>query len=278
MYKLPLGLAFAFRFLFFAVIAAGQRPAVQFATQAELLDDLKLAPCSKNSERRDAVVALFTKAGATESEIEIRKDDDLENVVITKKGSTAEKVIIGAHYDKTSDGCGVLDNWSGVSIIANIYRTMRLHDTQKTYVFVAFDEEEKGLLGSSSFADDIEKSDRTNYCAMVNFDSFGMGVPQALGNVSTEPLIKLAEAVSGELKLPFARAGISFASSDSASFNRRDIPAITLHGLGEKWSDYLHNSKDKIENVDIASVHAGYLHGLILISKIERSPCNAFRK
>ncbi|MDM7922939.1 MAG: M28 family peptidase, partial [Pyrinomonadaceae bacterium] len=277
MTKLPSIIAALFIFAIIPVCVSAQRPAMQFSTEAELKSDLETAPCSKNKDRREAVVALFKKAGAADTDIKIEGKDGLENVVVTKKGTTADTVVIGAHYDKTADGCGVLDNWTGIVVLANIYRTMRPHDTQKTFVFVAFDEEEKGLLGSNAFAGEIPKSERKNYCAMINFDSFGMAAPQALGNVSSSSLIKVAESASAQLKIPFASAGISYASSDSASFKNRDIPAITLHGMNDKWMDYLHTSKDKIGNVNISSVHAGYIHGLIIVSKVENSPCDAFR-
>jgi hypothetical protein len=64
---------------------------------------------------------------------------------------------VGAHYDKVSDGCGAGDNWFGVVAVAYIYRTLKDIPLKKTLVFVAFEKEEKGLVGSRAMAEAIDK-------------------------------------------------------------------------------------------------------------------------
>lgn len=256
---------------------AQPKPNAHISTEAEMKNDMALAPC-KDKERLEAVKNLFIKMGAGVDEINIEKHKNVENLTVTLKGKSNEIVVVGAHYDKTDDGCGVIDNWSGIVILANLYRSMKDFTTAKTYIFAAFGKEEKGLIGSGAMADAIPKNERINYCAMVNFDSFGLSIPQALSNISDTSLMNLAAGVSEEMKIPFARAGIEMASSDSQSFRERKIPAITLHGLNNKWQDYLHNSRDKIDNLNLQSVYIGYRHGLIFLSKIENKPCDAFRK
>lgn len=258
--------------------SSAQQPTVKFSTEEDLKADMELVPCKGRKERLEAVKKLFIKMGAQESEVIVEKIKDVENVVVTKKGKSDEIVVIGAHYDKTDTGCGAIDNWTGIVILANLYRTMRDFTTQKTYMFVAFDKEELGLLGSEAMAKEIPKDKRTNYCAMVNFDSFGFTYPQALRNISSDSLIALAKEVSDEMKVPFGKAGIEFASSDSDSFKKRDIPAISLHGLDNQWENYLHNPNDKLAKVNMQSVYIGYRHGLVFLAKIESKPCDAFRK
>ncbi len=258
-------------------VFAQPKSSVNIATETELKDNLALAPC-KDKERFEAVKNLFIKMGAGNDEIKIENHKSVENLTVTLKGKSNEIVVVGAHYDKTDDGCGVIDNWSGIVILANLYRSMKDFTTEKTYVFTAFGKEEKGLIGSGAMAKAIPKAERINYCAMVNFDSFGLSIPQALSNISDTPLINLAAEVSEEMKIPFAKAAIEMASSDSQSFRERKIPAITLHGLNDKWQDYLHNSRDKIENLNPRSVYIGYRHGLNFLTKIESKPCDAFRK
>jgi hypothetical protein len=258
--------------------SAAQPSNIKFSTEADIKADMELGPCKGRKERREAVKQLFLKVGAPESDIAFEKIDDVENVVVTKKGKTDETVVIGAHFDKTETGCGAIDNWSGIVILANIYRTMKDLTTQKTYKFVGFDKEELGLLGSDAMAKEIPKDKRANYCAMVNFDSFGFSYPQAMRNISTDSLLALAKEVSEEMKMPFARAAIEFASSDSESFRIRDIPAISFHGLDNQWQNFLHNPNDKLSKVNTQSVYFGYRHGLVFLSKIENQPCDAFRK
>lgn len=254
-----------------------QENKVKFSTEEEIKKHIELAPC-KDKERLEAVKNLFLKVGAADSDIKIEKLKSVENLVVTKKGKTNEIVVVGAHYDKTADGCGAIDNWTGIVILANLYRTMKDFTTEKTYIFVAFGKEELGLIGSDAMADGIPKEERSNYCAMVNFDSFGFSYPQALGNISDTSLIKLAEEVSKEMKMSFGQAGIDLASSDSESFRRKKIPAITLHGLSSQWRNYLHGSSDKVENVNLQSVYIGYRQALVFLSKIDNKPCGVFRK
>lgn len=256
-------------------VAGLSAQSISISTEEDLKAALLNTPCN-DDDRQAAVGELFKSVGAEQSNISI--EDKIGNVVVVKPGNTKEVVIVGAHFDKTRDGCGVIDNWSGIVILANLYKTIRPLNTQKTFKFVGFAKEEKGLIGSEAMADGIPKEERAAVCAMVNFDSFGHAYPQAMANISDSTLVKLAESVAKEMKMPFGQAAIENASSDSASFRSKKIPAISLHGLDGRWADYLHSSSDKFANVKMPSVYAGYRHGLVMLSKIENMPCESFRK
>ena len=168
----------------------GQQANSLVSTEESVAESVKLAPC-KAEERFESVKKLFSRTGAKDDEITIEKynKDKIANVVIRKKGKSDETVVIGAHYDKTDDGCGAIDNWTGVTIIAHLLKSLRQIETQKSYVFVAFDQEEKGLLGSDAMAKAIPKENRRQYCAMINFDSFGLATPMVLQNTSSSKMI-----------------------------------------------------------------------------------------
>lgn len=244
-------------------------------TLESIQKDVEKVEC-KNSERIASVEKLFKEKGATDEDLKIEDFKDGKNLVVSKKGKTDETVIISAHYDSVSDGCGAIDNWTGVVIIANLFQTLKKYQTNKTLKFVAFDKEEKGLIGSKAMAKSIDKEDRKNYCAVVNLDGFGFGYPQALSNISDETLIKLAKDIAKTFDFEFHTASI-MASSDSQSFREKKIPAITLHGMGNDWQKYLHTSNDAIKNVNSASVFAGYNFSLRMIAEIDASGCQDFR-
>ena len=239
---------------------------------------VKSVPCPQ-SERLDGVRRLFKAAGATDDEIQVEKfdKDRIANVVVRKKGTTDETVVIGAHYDRTNMGCGAVDNWTGVAIVSHIYKTLKPLVTNKSYVFVAFDREEEGLQGSRQMAKAMEKPTIDQTCAMVNFDSFGMAQPMALKNASSPKLIKLATDLGKESKFKFLAVDIEGASSDSASFRDRKIPSITLSGLGGKWDQILHTSDDKVSKVNMDSVYMGYRFGLVYLAELEAKPCHDHR-
>jgi Zn-dependent M28 family amino/carboxypeptidase len=262
----------------FGSAVAAQNTALVLATENDLKEDLKLVPC-KNSERLEAVKKFFQKMGAAENEILAEKIKGIQNVVVTKKGETDEIVIVGAHYDKVSEGCGAIDNWTGIVIIGNIYRVLRKVATHKTYVFVAFDREESGLEGSAAMAKSIPKENRLSYCSMVNLDSFGFGYPQVLVNASNSKMTAAAKTLADELKMPFSSVSLAgVADADSTSFNNKDIPAITFHGLSNEWPKYLHSSKDQLENVNSVSVRIGYAFVIEYLKKIDSGSCGIFRK
>ncbi len=253
-----------------------QAQKTKVSTVEEIKTDLELVPC-KDKERLEAVKKLFIKMGADETDLVVEDFKKVENLVVTKKGKSNETVIIGAHYDKSDEGCGAIDNWTGIVIISNLYRTMKDLNTEKTYKFVAFGKEEKGLLGSNAMAKAIPQEEKSNYCAMVNLDSFGFAYPQVLENVSSPKMIVLAKDLAKEFEMPLSTASINSALADSASFKSNEIPAITFHGLSNDWQKYLHTSNDKLKNVNINSVFIGYQFILRFLIKIDKSACGSFQ-
>ncbi len=217
--------------------------------------------------------------GAKETEVTVEKfdKDKISNVVVKKKGKSDEIIVIGAHYDKTDDGCGAIDNWTGISIIAHIFKTLRQIETEKSYIFVAFDQEEKGLRGSNEMVKAISKESRQNYCAMVNFDSFGFAAPIVLQNTSSSKMVSVAKKLAEENKFTLAAVTIEGADADSSSFKSRDIPAITLSGIDNNWKNYLHSKNDQLEKINMSSVYLGYRFGLMFAAKLDQTICKEIR-
>jgi Iap family predicted aminopeptidase len=254
---------------------------IHLSTLEEIKSEFDTVPC-KNEERQNAVKALFEKMGADSSEITIDKFKNVENVVVRKAAVTPEtaneKIVIGAHYDKTSMGCGAVDNWTGIVALAHIYRTLREVPLDKTILFVAFGEEEKGLVGSAAMVEPIKKEQAAEYCAMINMDSIGLAVPQVIESISSKKLIDFLASLAKEMNIPFERKYFTGGSSDSDSFIKKNIPAITIHGLSNNWKNILHTGNDKAEKVNVESVYQGYRLALALLIRIDKSSCQAFRK
>lgn len=269
--------------LFFTTRILGQTEAVPkktelFSTKEAIATSINSVPC-ETDERLAGVKKLFLESGAAETDIAIEKldKDKISNLVVRKKGKTAETVVVGAHYDRTGSGCGVTDNWSGITILAHLYRSIRLLDTSKSYIFVAFDQEELGLRGSREMLKAMSKADVESMCSMVNFDSFGQAYPMALQNASSSKMIDLAKELAKEGGITFNSVTIEGASSDSEAFRSKKIPAITLSGLGANWTEILHSSNDQLAKIKVDSIYLGYRFGLAYISKIDAAACGAFR-
>lgn len=264
--------------LCFSTESFGQQTDSPVSTEESIAESVKLAPCKKE-ERLESVKKLFAQMGAKDDEITIEKfnKDKISNVVVRKKGKSDETIVVGAHYDKTDDGCGAIDNWTGITIITHLFKTLRRIETEKSYVFVAFDQEEKGLLGSEAMAKVIPKEKRRQYCAMVNFDSFGFASPMILQNASSFKMISAAKKLGKENDFKLIDAEIIGADADSSSFKSRDIPAITFGGLDGSWRNFLHTRNDKIEKINMKSVYLGYRFGLMFISRLDSTGCQEIR-
>jgi len=269
--------------LFFTSVAFAQvtdyPPQSLITTRDEMRAEFDSVPC-KNGDRLTAVKALFEKMGAKPEEIVVEKVKGVENVIIRKASAngSAEKIVIGAHYDKTPDGCGAIDNWTGVVAVAHIYRTVKDLPLKKNVIFAAFGQEEKGLVGSSGMAEAIKKEQVAEYCAMINVDSLGIGAPQTLDNTSSEKLIDFTVALAEKINVPFARTRFDNAKSDSASFIKNNIPAVTIHALNGNWPKLLHSSNDDPSRINHDSVYMGYRMTLALLLRVDLADCQSFRE
>src|SRR5262249_26406961 len=64
-----------------------------------------------------------------------------------------ETIVVGAHFDSVSRCPGANDNATGVALVMAVARRLSaLSCRSKKVVFVLFDEEERGLIGSHAFS------------------------------------------------------------------------------------------------------------------------------
>lgn len=246
-----------------------------YSTQDEVFADTQAAPC-ENADRLAAVTALFARCGA--ADVSVVPAGKTKNVVVTIRGAGPGFLVVGAHYDKVRVGCGAVDNWSGVVLLAHVYKTFRQLRPNRTILFVAFGEEEAGLKGSKAMVDAISKADRPQYCAMVNLDSFGLARPQVLENTTTPKLRDFVKVVAEQCKVPIATASLEgVADADSSSFKAAGIPAVTLHGLPADWYRIIHSERDEADQIRSPSMYLGYILALNLLGRLDACECGAFR-
>jgi Zn-dependent M28 family amino/carboxypeptidase len=60
-------------------------------------------------------------------------------------------VIVGGHFDFAEHGSGIVDDWSGASLLPSLYEALKAEPRRHTFLFVAFAEEELGLIGSRRY-------------------------------------------------------------------------------------------------------------------------------
>jgi aminopeptidase YwaD len=148
------------------------------------------------------------------------------NVVAPHRVSTDRRtVVIGAHYDSVDAGPGANDNASGVATMLEIARVARDRSYPFDLVFVAFGDEEIGLIGSNRHVQKLSDAQRQQIVAMINLDMVGVGERIQFGG--TDWLAGLAEEsarragyAGSQINLP------SGMSSDHASFMAAGIPSV----------------------------------------------------
>jgi hypothetical protein len=263
-------------FLLTPFVANAQELSVTTSTPEQIKTDLDRVTC-KDDERLSAAKALFQSAGAADSDITVHKYKGVEDIVLVKKGESDEKIVVGAHYDKVSAGCGAIDNWTGIVAVANLYSSFKSSRLKKTLIFVAFGKEEKGLAGSHAMADAIDKKEISQYCAMINIDSLGLNHPQVADNMSSRKLTALASDVAKSMSMPFSHGSIANGDSDSSSFKAKKIPAVTIHGLNNNWPNILHSRNDQASKVNPTSVYLGYRLALAMIARVDQASCVEYR-
>lgn len=240
-----------------------------FARNQLIKKQIEQVDCDDNN-RLKSVRKLFAQVVSDLEDIKTEKFKDVQNVVLTVKGKSDEIIVIGGHYDKTTLGCGVIDNWSGVVLVANLYKYFKMRENNKTLKFVAFGKEEKGLIGSKAMVKAMSENEKKKYVGMVNFDSFGFGNLWAFGDISDKKLINTAIKVAEERNQKFEIKNYKGASSDSKTFKKAGIPAITVSGLDDNWREYLHQRKDQIEYINFDKIYENYQFSIDFIKEIDK--------
>src|SRR5260370_15932272 len=79
----------------------------------------------------------------------IRERVEAPKCICVLPGSSG-KVIVGAHFDHVSEGDGVVDNWSGASLLPSLYQTVKNEPRKHTHIFIGFTDAELREVGSHS--------------------------------------------------------------------------------------------------------------------------------
>ena len=185
----------------------------------------------------------------------------LPNILCTLPGSSDKVIIVGAHFDHVSKGDGVVDNWSGASLLPSLYETVKAQPRTHTYIFIGFTDEEKGEVGSAFYVRHMTKEEVAATAAMVNMDTLGLGPTEVWGSHSDKLLTGALGYIAKRLNLPVRIEDVEqVGSSDSEQFATRKIPRITIHSLTQKTYDarILHTANDRISAMRLDDYYQTY--------------------
>jgi len=157
-----------------------------------------------------------------------------------------EFIVLGAHFDHLGMGGahtgsrkrdttavhnGADDNASGTSGILEL--SHKLYENRKSLkrsiAFVAFDAEEKGLLGSKYFIENSKVVSPEDISTMINLDMVGRLRDSTImvGAVGTSPSFEpLLDNLFAESDLSFTKSMEGYGPSDHSSFYVKDVPVL----------------------------------------------------
>jgi aminopeptidase YwaD len=192
-----------------------------------------------------------------------------QNVVAPGPVATnRETVVIGAHYDSVDAGPGANDNASGVATMLEIARVARERSYPFDLVFVAFGDEEIGLIGSNRHVQELSPAQRGQIIGMINLDMVGVGERMQFGG--TDWLARMA--IESARRAGYSGSQINLPSgmsSDHASFISAGIPSVFFYRPDDP--NY-HTARDTAQKVQPQYLEAAGRIALDLLDQLSRRP------
>jgi Zn-dependent M28 family amino/carboxypeptidase len=215
----------------------------------------------KNPEREQVLHKLFENAGCLEDHLVEQpvRGSRTPNVICTLKGTADVSVVVGAHFDKVANGHGVVDNWSGASLLPSLFQGLSANPRRLTFIFVGFTDEEKGLVGSRFYVKHLTPDEKSSIRAMVNLDSLGLSDTKVWVNRAGKALVLAAGRVANSMNLPLAPVNVDkVGDSDSRPFVDAKIPSIDFHSVTQITFPILHSPGDTISAVRLPEYENSY--------------------
>ena len=225
---------------------------------------------AKKIRENNQPVSFDTKVSVSAKTELVYISKKARNVVGMLKGSDSELsdeyIIVGAHYDHLGTGkhgsrdpqpnvihYGADDNASGTAALIETaeYFGTRKSRSKRSMIFIAFDAEEMGLLGSAYYADNA-KTDISKTYAMINFDMVGRLSAEkpemtVSGTGTAEEFNEILEKYKEKTDIAQALNPGGQGASDHSSFYRKDIPVLFFSTGGH--DDY-HTSRDTHDKIN----------------------------
>jgi Zn-dependent M28 family amino/carboxypeptidase len=166
---------------------------------------------------------------------EKNKDGEGQNLIAekTSENNTKDVIVISAHYD--SNGLGLIDNATGVSVLMETARLFSDISLSVNVRFILFSGEEMGLKGSRYYLGKLSNNEKQNILANINLDYIGeegknnliLATIDGKENAAT----KLFEEFTKSGKVNIIKAPIS----DYYSFAKAGISSLSIGQLPIPW-------------------------------------------
>jgi len=206
---------------------------------------------NQNAEREATLKHMFEGAGCLGDHLREQPvpQSRLPNLICERPGATDSVILVGAHFDKVKAGAGVVDNWSGASLLPSLFQSLGPGMHQHTFVLVGFTDEERGLVGSRYFVGHLTPEQRARIHAMINLDTLGLGPTKIFPAHSDALLEEAAETVARQMSLPLQVFNVRHAYDDSQPFRRAKVPTLVIHSATAATLHVLHSPADQMAQI-----------------------------
>ena len=163
------------------------------------------------------------------------------NIVGTRRGTrSGYDIVLGAHYDSSTQAKGAVDNASGVGVVLELARVLSATRLEPTIRFVFFGANRPGatnmddrLQGSRRYVDMLGSMERKDILGMICVDSVGQGEQLALRTQESglQRLKTKLETFGRENNIPTTVLK-AVADSDNMPFENAGVPAVWI-----EWCD-----------------------------------------
>ncbi len=229
--------------------------------ERNLIEDRLRQYAGPNPARGITMVKLFAEAGCSGERLQEQPVDhaDAPNVICRLPGNGNGVIIVGAHFDYVPAGEGVVDNWSGSSLLPSLYQSLSGMPRRHTFIFIGFTGEETGFFGSRSYVRHLSEDEAARIKAMINLDTLGLGPTEIWISDSDPGLVEKLANVAYELKLPLRGMNVDgIGDSDGRPFKDRGIPVITLHSVTADNLKILHTNEDNFGAIKLEDYYNSY--------------------
>jgi hypothetical protein len=170
------------------------------------------------------------------------------NVVAVQTGATRpdDIYIVGAHYDSVGNP-GADDNASGTAGVLEAARVLSQYSFEATLIYIGFDLEESGLVGSNAYATDHSGDNILGMISldMIAYNYLGQDAADIYGYAASDPIKNaLADAMAAYTGISTTING-PWNASDHAPFEGQGFDACLLI---EEWGNpYYHQQLDSVD-------------------------------
>jgi Zn-dependent M28 family amino/carboxypeptidase len=174
-------------------------------------------------------------------------------------GQTVSRILVTAHTDHVEAGDGTVDNWSGASMLPDLYQSLRAAPRRHTFVFIGFTKEEDDLTGSRFYAKGLTPGEKAKISALVNMDSLGLASTAVWLSHADPELAKMAGRVARTTKLPLEAVNVDgLGQSDAEAFAGLHIRSITFHSVRQQSWPILHSDQDTFRAIHADDYYDSY--------------------